>query len=154
MAISSSQPIDFAAIAREMRATVALWYNAEIEIVDPSLREQMWDEFTNEYIGSSEDVIWTGSARVQPLSSVALLPDIDIMQGAIRKVRIQVPFDSSMPLIRKGLEIRVTNGGEDLILEDLVLVVRSAINSSYGWNRTIECDADVKSGLFSDGDGS
>jgi hypothetical protein len=145
VAIPRDSHIDFAKIALEMRETVARWYNAEIEIVDPGLREQIWDEFTNEYFGSSESLIWSGPARVQPLSRAETLPDLDIMQGSSRRIRIQVPYDSSMPLIRKGLEIRITNGGEDLVLEEIIIIVRSAINSSYGWNRTIECDADVKS---------
>jgi len=48
-------------------------------------------------------------------------------------------------LIRKGLQVKVTDGGEDHVLESLQFVVSSAVNSSYGWNRTIECDVDVKS---------
>jgi hypothetical protein len=144
MPVSSSNPIDFASIAIQMRSTVARWYNAEIEIIDPNTREQNWDEFTNEYIYDSEVIVWSGAARVQPVSTVKL-PDVDIMQGAVQTVRIQVPYDANLSLVRKGMQVRVTNGGEDAVLEDLILTVRSAINSSYGWNRTIECDADVKS---------
>lgn len=144
MPISSSHPIDFASIAIEMRSAVARWYNAEIEIIDPNIREQHWDEFTNEYIYDSEQIVWSGSARVQPIST-ARTPDLDIMQGAVQGVRIQVPYDANLSLVRKGMQVRITDGGEDVVLENLILTVRSAINSSYGWNRTIECDADVKS---------
>ena len=144
MPISSSSPIDFAAIALEMRGTVARWYNAEIEIIDTNLREQTWNEFTNSYGSSTETVVWSGKARVQPIRSERL-PDLDVMQGAVRSVRVQVPYDASLDLVRKGMQVRITSGGEDAVLDDLILVVRSAINSSYGWNRTIECDADVKS---------
>ena len=144
MAISKSTPIDFAAIAAEMRDIVARWYNGEIEIIDPNLREQSWDMATNTYDTTSEVVLYSGSARIQPLRE-ARTPDIGIAQGAIHGVRIQVPYDASVGFIRKGLQVRVTNGGEDAILEDLKFVVKSAINSSYGWNRTIECEVDVKS---------
>jgi len=144
MAISKSAPIDFAAIATEMRDIVARWYNGEIEIIDPNLREQSWDMATNTYDTTSEVVLYSGSARIQPLRE-ARTPDIGIAQGAIHGVRIQVPYDASVGFIRKGLQVRVTNGGEDAILEDLKFVVKSAINSSYGWNRTIECEVDVKS---------
>jgi len=68
-----------------------------------------------------------------------------VAQGAIQGVRVQVPYDPSLPLIRKGLQVKVTDGGQDAVLESIQFVVRSAINSSYGWNRTIECDVDVKS---------
>jgi hypothetical protein len=144
MPIPSSNPIDFAAIAVEMRGTVARWYNAEIEIIDTNLREQTWNEFTNTYGETTETVVWSGNARVQPIRSERL-PDLDVMQGAVRSVRVQVPYDASLALVRKGMQVRITSGGEDAVLDDLILVVRSAINSSYGWNRTIECDADVKS---------
>ena len=150
MPVSSSSPIDFASIAMEMRAAVARWYNAQIEIIDTNIREQEWDEFTNDYISNSETVIWSGSARVQPIKTERL-PDMDIMQCAVRGVRIQVPYDANLSLIREGMQVRITDGGEDVVLENLILTVRSAINSSYGWNRTIECDADVKSTADSGG---
>jgi hypothetical protein len=152
MAISKNSTIDFAKIASEMRGTVARWYNAEIEIIDPNLAEQNWDEFTNEFIGNPETIIWSGPARVQPIRiKIEKTPNLEIMQGAVKGIRFQVPYDASLPLIRKGLQIRVTDGGEDVVLEKLVFLVRSSINSSYGWNRTIECDVDVKSELGPDG---
>jgi hypothetical protein len=73
------------------------------------------------------------------------MPDLGITQGAIESIRVQVPYDATIGLVRKGLQVQVVSGGEDATLQDLQFVVRSGINSSYGWNRTIECDADVKS---------
>ena len=144
MAISKNSSIDFAKIATEMRDIVSRWYNAEIQIIDPNLRDQVWDMATNTYSTTSEVVLYSGSARVQPLRE-ASTPDIGVTQAAVHGVRIQVPYDASVGLIRKGLQVRVTDGGEDAVLEDLKFVVKSAINSSYGWNRTIECEVDVKS---------
>ena len=144
MPVSSSQPIDFASIAIQMRSAVARWYNAEIEIIDPNMNEQFWDEHTNEYVYDPADILWSGPARIQPISQ-ARTPDMVITQGAIQAIRVQVPYDANLPLIRKGLEVKVTNGGEDKVLESLQFVVRAAITSSYGWNRTIECDVDVRS---------
>ena len=144
MPISSSNPIDFAAIAVAMRGTVARWYNAEIQIIDPNTRDQTWDMETNTFTNSPATILYTGAARIQPLRE-AKTPDMEITQGSIHGIRVQVPYDASVGFIRKGLQVVVTNGGEDAILEDLQFTVRSAINSSYGWNRTIECDVDVKS---------
>lgn len=144
MAISQNTPIDFAKIASEMRSTVALWYNAEVEIYDPNLRDLQWDPVTNTTSGDPEVIIWSGKARIQPVRSTAT-PEIGVGQGAIRGIRVQVPHDPQLDLIRKGLQVRVTDGGEDKVLEQVEFVVKSAINSSYGWNRTIECDVDVKS---------
>lgn len=142
MAISGN--IDFAAIAQEMRQTVARWYNATVEIIDPNTGDQTWDVVTNTFSGNPAVTVYTGSARVQPIRTAAT-PDMEITQGAIQGIRVQVPYDETVGLIRKGFQVKVTNGGEDAVLQDLQFVVRSAINSSYGWNRTIECDVDVKS---------
>jgi hypothetical protein len=145
MAISRNSSIDFAKIAIDMRETVARWYNATIEIVDPNLGNQEWDPITNEYSGNSESVLWSGKARVQPLrQSRGSTPNLNVMQGGIESIRVQVPYDANLPLIRKGLQIKVLDGGEDEVLTSVQFIVRSAVNSSYGWNRTIECDVDIR----------
>lgn len=145
MAISKSSSIDFAKIATEMRSIVARWYNAEVRIVDPNVREldSYWDPETNEYSQGTETLVWSGTARIQPLRR-ATEPDLGVTQGAVESIRVQVPYDNTLGLIRKGMRVVVTNGGENHVLESLEFVVLSAINSSYGWNTTIECDADIK----------
>jgi len=145
VAISKSTPIDFAKIALEMRDIVARWYNATIQIVDPNVRDlnDYWNPATNTYSQGTETLVWSGSARIQPVSS-ASEPDLGITQGAIESIRVQVPYDNTLGLIRKGMQVVVTDGGENHVLESLQFVVLSAINSSYGWNTTIECDADIK----------
>ena len=140
--------IDFQAIAKEMRETVAHWYNAEIEIIDPKNREVSgeWDPVTNDYDEFPDEVIWEGPARIQPIGLTgARLTNMAVMQGSIKNIRVQVPYDEELPLIRKGLEIRIVDGGQDQVLNDLRMIVNSAINSSYGWNRTIECELDTRS---------
>jgi hypothetical protein len=127
-----------------MRGAVARWYNATVQIIDPNLEDQSWDPETNAYSGNSAVVIYSGSARIQPIGTDRT-PAVDFAQAGVRGIRVQVPYDASVPLIRKGLQVKVTNGGQDVVLETLQFVVSSAINSSYGWNRTIECDVDVKS---------
>jgi hypothetical protein len=144
MAISKNTPIDFAKIATEMRSIVARWYNAQIKIIDPNIGDEVWDPATNTYTGTAAVEIYSGRARIQPIKN-ATMPDLGITQGAIESIRVQVPYDATIGLVRKGLQVQVVSGGEDATLQDLQFVVRSGINSSYGWNRTIECDADVKS---------
>jgi hypothetical protein len=144
MAIYKNSTIDFAKIATEMRAISERWYNAEIEIVDPETNEQVWDVETNEYIGNIENILWSGKARIQQ-TRYAGEYIAGVGQVSTRPVRFQVPYDENLPLIRKGLQIRVTSGGEDVVLENLSFVVEGSINSSYGWNRTIECQVDLGS---------
>lgn len=144
MPISKDSPIDFAAIATEMRDTATRWYNGAVEIVDPNLEDVVWDAETNTYTGDTDVVLWSGKARIQPLRT-ASTPDLGVTQGAVEAIRVQIPYDADLALIRKGLQVRVTDPGETAVLAQLQFVVRSAVNSSYGWNTTIECDVDVKS---------
>jgi hypothetical protein len=76
----------------------------------------------------------------------------DIRETSVLSIRIQIPYDNSRELIRKGMAVRVTDGGENHDLEYLEFTIKSAINSSYGWNTTIECEVDAKS--IANGDGS
>lgn len=144
MAISKSTPIDFAKIATEMRDIVSRWYNATVQVVDPNTGDLNWNINTNSFTGDSATVIWSGSARIQQIS----LPQItsnQVMETSIVSIRIQIPYDNTREFIRKGMAVRVTDGGENHDLADLEFTIKSAINSSYGWNTTIECEVDAKS---------
>ncbi len=139
MPIPADSPIDFARIATEMRDAATRWYNATVEVVDPNVGDVEWDAATNVYSNDPEVVVWSGKARVQPVA-VASTPNIGISEGSIQRVRVQVTYDDTIGLIRKGMRVRVTDGAQNANLVGLELVVRDAINSSYGWNTTIECD--------------
>lgn len=136
--------VDFAAVSAQMASTMLSWMNATIQIIDPNVNEQEWDPFTNTYTGGNATVLWQGPARIQHLSSESL-PEVGYNQVGIRGIRLQVPMDPELGFVRKGLQVVVTDGGSDVELEQLQFVVTSAINSSYAWVRTIECEVDVKS---------
>jgi hypothetical protein len=148
MAISQNTPIDFAAISAEMGTTVARWFNGEIQIVDPNLGDLTFDPWTNESTGT-EIILWTGYARIQQVSYNSRDPDAGKSMLANRRVRFQVPLDFTRPFVRAGLVVRVTDGGEFSDLTNMQFNIMSAINSSYAWLLTIECEADVKSELDS-----
>lgn len=152
MPIPQNNPIDFAAISQEMALATERWMNASINIVDPNVSNQEWNPFTNEYTGGSETVLWSGSARIQPLGA-GENPEKDyaFSSAGTRRVRMQVKIDPSRDFVRKGLRVRVIDGGQDSDLELLDFVVTNAINSSYAWLRTIECEADVKSEISPEG---
>jgi hypothetical protein len=142
MAISGN--INFEGIAEAMRKTVAFWYNATVDVVDPSTENLVWNISTNSYTGDAAVTVWTGTARIQPVSMPTIVSN-DIRETSVVSVRIQIPYDNSLDLIRKGMSVRVTDGGENHYLEDLEFTIKSALNSSYGWNTTIECEVDAKS---------
>ena len=144
MAISRNNPIDFSAISAEMGWVTERWMNATVKIVDPNLENMVWNEWTNTMTGE-EIELWEGKARIQPVNSIAGLPDVGMSQGSIRRVRIQIPADETRSFVRAGLQVRVVDGGEFSDLQSIQFVVNSAINSSYAWLLTLECEADTKS---------
>jgi hypothetical protein len=72
-------------------------------------------------------------------------PEVGFSNTSVRGIRVQVPLDVEAGFIRAGLQVVVTDGGNDYELEQLQFTITSAINSSYAWARTIECEVDVKS---------
>lgn len=144
MGVFASGGINFSAISDEMRATMQHWFNATIQIVDPNVEDLEWDVYSNAQTGGTKTVIWSGQARVQHLKNDSM-PVVGYSQTDIKGIRIQLPYDAELGLIRKGLQIIVTDGGSDPVLEQLGFVITSSVNSSYAWNRTIECEVDLKS---------
>jgi len=143
MPISSEEPIDFGAIADAMSETVARWFNGTIQIVDPNLDSLTFDPWTNATTGT-ETLLWSGDARIQPINE-ARDPDAGKSMLSSRRVRFQVPLDETRDFVHAGLLVRVTDGGQFTDLVNLQFNILSAVNSSYAWLLTIECDADVKS---------
>ena len=144
MPVSSSAPIDFSKISAEMGATAERWMNGAIEIVDPNLESLVFDPWTNDSSGT-ELVLWSGSARIQQVANDTRDPDGGRSVLSNRRVRFQVPLDDTRTFVRAGLVVRVTDGGLFPDLENMEFNILSAINSSYAWLLTIECEADVKS---------
>lgn len=142
MAISGN--INFAGIASAMRETVAFWYNATVEIVDPNVDGLVWNLATNSYTGDAAITVWSGSARIQPLKRSSS-PNGEVYDPAMRSLIVQIPYDNAGDYIRSGMSVRITSGGENVFLEELELSIDSAINSSYGWNTTLYCSVDTKS---------
>lgn len=146
MGVFASGGPNFAAITSEMSSTTSLWMNGAIQIVDPNLDNLTFDPWTNESTGT-ETVLWSGAARIQPIAYNTYQPEIGKSVGGSRRVRFQIPLDETRAFVRSGLEVRVTDGGEFADLEKMQFVISSAVNSSYAWLLTIECEADVKSEL-------
>ena len=143
MAISKNSKIDFAAISAEMGGIASRWFNGSIQIVDPNLDAITFDPWTNATTGT-ETLLWGGEARIQPIND-SRDPEGGKSVLSVRRVRFQVPLDETRDFVHAGLAVRVTDGGQFPDLENLQFNILSAVNSSYAWLLTIECDADVKS---------
>jgi hypothetical protein len=136
--------VSFSTIGSSMASTIQMWMNATIQIVDPNVGDAVWNPYTNSETGGEPTVIWQGPARIQHLKSDTN-PVVGYSEVGIRGIRLQIPLDPAAGFIRKGLQIIVTDGGNDYELEQLQFTISSAINSSYAWIRTIEAEVDVKS---------
>lgn len=145
MAISRASKIDFAAISSEMRGIVSRWYNATLTIVDPNTGDLSWNISTNTYSGNPAVTIWSGSGRIQPIKAPFVSKSGEVYDTSIETFTVQVPYDNTLNFIRPGMSIVITDGGENHYLEEINLTIISAVNSSYGWNTTLECQADGKS---------
>lgn len=143
MGVNANTAVDFAAIGSTMAEVTSSWMNASINIVDPNVGEVIWDEWTNTETGGEPTVLWSGKARIQPLSNVAV-SEAGFSEIGVRHVRIQVPLDVEAGFIRKGFQIVVTDPGNDYVLSNMQFVITGAVNSSYAWLRTIACEVDVK----------
>jgi hypothetical protein len=144
MGVFANSGVNFSHISSEMRKTLLNWMNATIQIIDPNTGDANWDPFTNTETNGQPTVLWQGQARIQTLTRSNMV-EVGYSETGIRGIRIQVPIGDDLGFVRKGLQVVVIDGGSDVELEKLQFVVTSAINSSYAWNRTIECDVDVKS---------
>jgi len=146
MGFSQASNIDFAKISTEMQWVSKRWFNGTIQIIDPNLENLVWNEWSN--TGSTtETLLWTGKAKITPIASAATESNAGMALMGGRRVRFHVPLDEARIFVRKGLIVRVTDGGQFPDLEDLSFVVSSSIASSYAWLLAIECEADIKSDL-------
>ena len=144
MGVFSTGGPNFNAISNVMSDATSLWMNATVRIIDPELTEVQWNEWTNTMTGSTRTV-WEGKGRVQPIRGADVLtPEIGFATSNIRRVRVQIPLDNAREYVRPGYEVKILDGELFPDLEDLQLVVMSALNSSYAWLATIDCQVNAK----------
>jgi hypothetical protein len=135
---------NFEKISSTMGDAASLWMNASVEIYDPNLRDLHWDEWTNEMSGDSV-LIWSGIARVQPIRNADVqTPQVGLATSSIRRVRIQAPLDPDREYVRPGFLVKVKDSTLFPGLEKLDLIVTTALNSTYAWLTTIDCDVNAK----------
>ena len=135
---------NFPAISEVMADATSLWMNASIEIYDPNLRDLQWDEWTNE-MSDNAILVWSGIARVQPIRNADVqTPSVGFATSSLRRVRIQAPLDPERDYIRPGFLVKVKDATLFPDLEELDLIVTTALNSTYAWLTTIDCDVNAK----------
>lgn len=138
--------IDIKAISEEMQPTVEEWFNATIQIVDPNIKGGAFNRITNtkDRSGSgAPEVIWEGSARIQAVR----WPNVaTARQEAVsaRTVIFKIPLSEEIDptLIVEGFRVVVIDGGMSPQFEHGLFVITATTNTSYAWDRRIECIMD------------
>lgn len=121
-----------------------------ISITRQELGARVYDAESNTW-DTESTVLWTGNARIQPVlsGSVRAIPTNDT---AIQQVSVHIDFDGNtlagsggaMADIRPGDYLLVTNSPIDSTLEKFIYIVKSVMNSSNAWQRTLMCEVDME----------
>lgn len=132
-----------------IEASLAL---ATVEIYNPSSDSSVYDPITNSWSGAAV-LLWTGKARIQPrkpssdMGSVgSQITGIDPGSSQVVEVHIGLRENQltgsggAMADIRPGHRMMVTSSPLDELMQNFEYVVRSVINSSNPWHRTLLCE--------------
>ena len=134
-----SGSIDIKGISDTMAPVIGEWYNAEIEIIDPTIDKGAYNRITNVKNRPDPTIIWTGAARIQAMRwpNVATTKQEAI---SIRTVVFHIPLSEAFQptFIMEGFRVHVLDGGMSPQFSGGMFVVTSSINSSYAWDRRIE----------------
>jgi hypothetical protein len=135
--------IDIRAVSEEMQPVIEEWFNAEIQIIDPHIETGAFNRVTNTKTRVAPDILWQGPARIQAVR----WPNVATSrQEAVstRTVVFHIPLSAEIDpgLIQEGYRVSVVDGAMSPEFEDGLFVITTTINSSYAWNRRIECMMD------------
>lgn len=126
------------------------YQNATIEIRNPDLivktgtEPDMITTFTQSVTGNP--VVWSGQARVaNSRSSLNTGGATSFDPTSMKAMLVQIPYDPAFTRVRRGWEIRVTDGGRNSVLEDYLFTVDSDVSSSQVASLTFHCTINVES---------
>lgn len=136
--------VDVLAIKNEMRNAVRQWESVHIVVLNPGENGVYLRDKNNSAF------IWHGMARLQPYRREVATATIT-QPTTNQSVRFQVDFsqDGTLPDIRTDYQVVVLPESlTGIVLNDPFLpyyqhIVRSALNSSLAWIRTIECQVNT-----------
>jgi hypothetical protein len=122
----------------------SVYQNAVIQIIDPSLLDEVYDYVTNTYTPSGDGVVYEGRARMGTRTGQLDVPPGDRANPTGEKKTIfQIPPGAYLGPIKRNFRIRVVDGGRAYQLENYMFTVSADVNSSHMASRTVEAIADV-----------
>ncbi len=132
------------------RAVARAFQLCSITIYNEQLASRTYNPLTNAW-STGEVAIWSGKARIQPKNTAA---DRNLVGNNtfVQQVEIQIDFagntvagsNGAMVDIRPGAYIIVSGSPIDPMLTKFIYVVKSVINSSNPWQRTLVCEVDME----------
>ena len=136
--------VDINAISQEMRQSVRMWMGAYVVLINPGPNSVYLRDKNNAAFE------WAGLARVQPYRrEVATATTTNPTTN--QSVRFQVDFgaDGVLPDVKTNWQVAVLSPPDGTVIPDPYIsnyqhVVRSALNSSLAWIRTIECQVNTE----------
>jgi hypothetical protein len=122
----------------------------DITIYSQNLGSRTYNATTNTW-DSSDTALWSGKARIQPLKNATSRAS-RINPSSVKEVEFQISFNkntisgatAAMPDLRPGNYITVTNSPYDDNLEKFSYIVKSVVNSSNPWQRTLMTEVDME----------
>lgn len=149
MALNSRPALD-PRWAYHNRPVAKSFMNCAVSVYHQGLDGVEYDASSNTWTDNAV-VIWSGNARVQPISTAS---DANTLtnDSKTRRVQVEIDFSSNevagsagaMSDIRPGDYLRVTSSPVDPMLQNFIYIVRDVIGSSSPWVRTLMCDVNLE----------
>lgn len=127
-------------------ANVAPYMNATVQIVDPqtSVITTPYDPATDTGGDSTPLVIRQGPAFIQKIRRPLRVPGPNEWSST-HEFSITMALDNTVPLVSKGMQIIVLDGGREKDLEALTYIVTMSADSSWAPLSTYMCIAEIVS---------
>lgn len=124
------------------------YQNAEIEIRNPaaSVVTRDIDAGPSATTSTGDPVVYTRQARVSNTrSNFVVGGSSSIDPTGVKSMIIQIPYEKDLTRIRRGWQVRFTDGGRNDRLKDYLFVVESDVDSSHVASITFNVSIDVES---------
>jgi hypothetical protein len=121
-----------------------------ITIYNENLGSRTYNATTNAWT-NADTAVWSGKARIQGTTNASDRM-VKVNPTSVREVEFQISFNKNtlagsggaMPDLRPGNYIIVNNSPYDATLQKYSYIIKSVINSSNPWQRTLLTEVDME----------
>ena len=130
---------DSGGLAELMKPAINMWKNQGYCILIDPLKAISIVSITAGTKSTIQFPLGSGPTRIQPLKRpLTARNQTNDTTSRVIEFWLDFPKDGTLPDIRPGLEIVVTNGGNDPYSVNYQYVISGATNSTIAWQRTVE----------------